>query len=39
MKDRCFLVFALAPESTDAREANDRLNAYIERYWWQRRGG
>ncbi len=30
MKDRCCLVYALAPESMDAREANHRLNAYIE---------
>ena len=29
MKDRCYLVYALAPESMDAREANDRLNTYI----------
>jgi len=26
---RCFLVYALAPEGTSAREANDRLNEYV----------
>jgi hypothetical protein len=26
---RCFLVYALAPERTTAREANDRLNEYV----------
>jgi hypothetical protein len=26
---RCFLVYALAPAGTTAREANDRLNEYI----------
>ncbi len=26
---RCFLVYALAPEGTTAREANDRLNEYV----------
>jgi hypothetical protein len=26
---RCFLVFALAPAGTTAREANDRLNEYV----------
>jgi hypothetical protein len=26
---RCFLVYALAPAGTTAREANDRLNAYV----------
>lgn len=30
MKDRCYLVYALAPEGMSAREANDRLNSYIE---------
>ena len=30
MKDRCYLVYALAPEGVGAREANDRLNEYIE---------
>jgi hypothetical protein len=29
MNGRCFLVNALAPESTTAREANDRLNEYV----------
>lgn len=29
MKGRCFLVYALAPEGTTAREANDRLNEYL----------
>jgi hypothetical protein len=27
---RCYLVYAVAPEGTSAREANDLLNAYIE---------
>jgi hypothetical protein len=26
---RCYLVYAVAPEGTTAREANDALNAYI----------
>ena len=26
---RCFVVYALAPEGTTAREANDRLNEYV----------
>ncbi len=26
---RCVLVYALAPEGTTAREANDRLNEYV----------
>jgi hypothetical protein len=26
---RCVLVYALAPEGTSAREANDRLNEYV----------
>jgi len=26
---RCFLVYALAPERTTAREANDRLNDFV----------
>src|SRR6266498_5049769 len=30
MKDRCYVVYALAPEGVGAREANDRLNEYIE---------
>jgi hypothetical protein len=29
VKDRCYLVYALAPEGVGAREANERLNAYI----------
>jgi hypothetical protein len=29
MSGRCFLVYALAPEGTTAREANDRLNEYV----------
>jgi hypothetical protein len=29
MSGRCFLVYALAPEGTTAREANDRLNEYL----------
>jgi hypothetical protein len=29
MKGRCFLIYALAPEGTTAREANDRLNEYV----------
>jgi hypothetical protein len=29
MNGRCFLVHALAPEGTAAREANDRLNEYV----------
>jgi hypothetical protein len=35
MNGRCFLVYALAPEGTTAREANDRLNEYVAD---QRRG-
>ena len=27
---RCYVVYAVAPERTPAREANDLLNAYIE---------
>ena len=27
---RCYLVYAVAPEGTSARDANDLLNAYIE---------
>ena len=29
MNGRCFLVYALAPEGTTARDANDRLNEYV----------
>jgi hypothetical protein len=29
MKERCFLVYALAPDGVTAREANDLLNDYI----------
>ena len=29
MRGRCVLVYALAPEGTTAREANDRLNEYV----------
>jgi hypothetical protein len=29
MQTRCFLVFALAPRGTTAREANDLMNAYV----------
>jgi hypothetical protein len=29
MSARCFLVHALAPAGTSAREANDRLNEYV----------
>ena len=29
MPNRCYLVYALAPEETSAREANDRLNEYV----------
>ncbi|HYZ88800.1 MAG TPA: hypothetical protein VE620_05850 [Myxococcales bacterium] len=29
MSGRCVLVYALAPEGTSAREANDRLNEYV----------
>jgi hypothetical protein len=29
MGGRCFLVYALAPEGTTAREANDLLNEYV----------
>ena len=34
-RERCFLVYAVAPQSTTAAEANDALNTYIED---QRRG-
>jgi hypothetical protein len=34
-RERCFLVYAVAPTSTGAAEANNALNAYIED---QRRG-
>jgi hypothetical protein len=27
---RCFLVYAIAPEGTTARDANDRLNEYVD---------
>jgi hypothetical protein len=27
--DRCYLVYALAPEGMSAREANERLNEYV----------
>ena len=30
MKDRCYLVYALAPAGTTAGDANDRLNEYID---------
>jgi len=29
MSGRCFLIYALAPKGTTAREANDRLNDYV----------
>jgi len=29
-RQRCYLVYAVAPESLSAREANDLLNEYIE---------
>lgn len=29
MKDRCYLVYALAPAGVGAREVNDLLNAYV----------
>jgi hypothetical protein len=29
MSGRCFLIYALAPKGTRAREANDRLNEYV----------
>jgi hypothetical protein len=29
MKDRCYLVYAVAPPGTTARAANDALNAYV----------
>ena len=29
MSTRCYLVYALAPDGTSAREANDRLNEYV----------
>ncbi len=29
VKDRCYLVYALAPDGMSAREANDGLNEYI----------
>jgi hypothetical protein len=28
-KQRCYLVYALAPEGATARQANDRLNEYV----------
>jgi hypothetical protein len=30
VKDRCYLVYALAPEGVSARKANELLNEYIE---------
>lgn len=30
LRRRCFLVYALAPEGTTARDANDRLNEYVD---------
>ena len=30
MTGRCYLVYALAPAGTTAREANDRLNLYVD---------
>ena len=29
MKDRCYFVYALAPNGLSAREANERLNEYV----------
>lgn len=29
MNERCFLVYALAPQGMTAREANDRLNEFV----------
>ena len=29
MSTRCYLVYALAPDGTSAREVNDRLNEYV----------
>ena len=29
MRDRCYLVYALAPESVTARQANELLNEYV----------
>src|SRR5690348_12698249 len=29
MSSRCFLVYALAPPRTSARQANERLNEYV----------
>jgi hypothetical protein len=29
-KQRCYLVYAVAPEGTTARQANDLLNEYVE---------
>jgi hypothetical protein len=29
MSDRCYLVYALAPAGTNARDANDRFNHYV----------
>jgi hypothetical protein len=33
MNRRCFLMYALVPEGTTAREANDRLNEYVADSW------
>lgn len=33
MSGRCVLVYALAPEGTTAREANDLLNEYVAERW------
>jgi hypothetical protein len=30
LRERCYLVYALAPETSTARQANDALNGYIE---------
>jgi hypothetical protein len=30
VRDRCYLVYALAPEGVSAADANDHLNGYIE---------
>jgi hypothetical protein len=29
VKERCYLVYALAPDGVSAREANERLNEYV----------
>jgi hypothetical protein len=29
MPGRCFLIYALAPDATSARDANERLNEYV----------